>query len=343
MYKNKDKGFITILSLLVMGIILISSMFLNYSSNIEYMIVNSSKNNTQALYLVEGKILTVINNPKYFDNIILPGVKEFFKYGRIKDDNKRHIILDDEDLIEGDNYKKVNLSFYREENRIILELQTNSTYNNIKRNGVAKLTVVNEIFERGIPIIFPSGLEEKDKLYKEYMEYLQREIYIPPLEENMMAVEIDDYEIINILKKIDGRTYIELYRNDIKYPIKKYCLDRDKIFLLVKNDTQKNINVNILSDKPGEVVKLNGIIYIEGDFRIYTNVEFSGIAIINDGNINVESDSKLKMKGILLVDDGEKLLDDEKIDIEYDFDDIKNTGIYLPGFIDIKIKSINIY
>ncbi len=77
--------------------------------------------------------------------------------------------------------------------------------------------------------------------------------------------------------------------------------------------------MNILSDKPGEVVKLNGIIYIEGgDFRIYTNVEFSGIAIINDGNINVESDSKLKMKGILLVDDGEKLLDDEKIDIEYD-------------------------
>ncbi len=84
-----------------------------------------------------------------------------------------------------------------------MELQTNSTYNNIKRNGgVAKLTVVNEIFERGgIPIIFPSGLEEKDKLYKEYMEYLQREIYIPPLEENMMAVEIDDYEIINILKR----------------------------------------------------------------------------------------------------------------------------------------------
>lgn len=343
MYKNKDKGFITILSLLVMAIILISSMFLNYSSNIEYMIINSSKNNIQALYLAEGKILMAINKDQYFDNIILPGAKEFLKYGRIIDDNKRHIILDDEDLIEGDDYSKINLQFYKEEGRTLLKLETHSIYNNIKRRAVAKLTVVNELFEMGLPIISPNLLVDNHRQYEEYMEYLQREIYIPSLEENMMAVEINNYETINIKKDIDGSIYIELHRNDIEYPIKEYCFNRDRIFLLVRNSNQKNINVNILSDKPDDIVELTGIIYIEGDLWISTNAQLSGIMIINDGSIYIQSNSDLKINGILLGDDVDKLLDHKRVDIEYDIHGIKNNGIYLPGFIDFNLKSINIY
>ena len=37
--------------------------------------MNSSQNNVQAFYLLEGKILMAINDPKYFDNIILPELR----------------------------------------------------------------------------------------------------------------------------------------------------------------------------------------------------------------------------------------------------------------------------
>lgn len=347
MHKDeKNKGFITVFSLLAMMIILIFSMFLNYISKMEYMIMNSSQNNVQAFYLLEGKILMAINDPKYFDNIILPGAKEYLKYGRNTED-KKYIILDDEDLMEGDNDNKIDLFFHKEENRRKLKLQAQTSYNKIKRKADANLTIVNEIFEIGLPIISPNVLENNGEIYEEYMNFLQREIYIPTLEEDMMSIEIDDYETVRIHSNTDNKACIELYRNNIDFPIKKYFIDKNmdknRIFLLAKNDEIENLKIIIESDNIDDVLKLKGIVYVEGDIYICSDVVFYGILIVNNGSIYIESNNNFTLSGILLGDDVDKLLYDERANIDYNIHEIKRNGIYLPGFIEPKIESIKIY
>lgn len=339
----RDKGSIIVFFLLFTAIIFVLSMFLVYISKMEYMIMNSSQNNVQAFYLAEGKILTAINDPKYFDNTILPGIKEYLKYGRIIDNDKRSIILDYEDLMEGDNDNKINLSFYKEESRRKLKLQTRISYNNIKRKADANLTIINELFEMGLPIISPNLLEDNVEMYEKYMDFLQKEIYITALEEDIMPVEIENYEIIKIHNNMNEKTYIELYRNNIDFPIKKYFLDKDRVFLLAKNNGVEGVKTIIMSDNTGDMVELKGIMYIEGDIYIRSDVAFYGILIVNNGSIYIESDNNFMLNGIFLGDDVDKLLYDERAEIDYNIHEIKRNGIYLPGFIDPKIECIKIY
>ena len=60
-------------------------------------------------------------------------------------------------------------------------------------------------------------LENNGEMYEEYMNFLQREIYIPTLEEDMMSIEIDDYETVRIHSNTDNKACIELYRNNIDF------------------------------------------------------------------------------------------------------------------------------
>ena len=46
----------------------------------------------------------------------------------------------------------------------------------------------------------------------------------------MMGIEAMDYDRINIIKRIDNQTNVELYRNSIEMPIKGYTLNREKFF-----------------------------------------------------------------------------------------------------------------
>ncbi|MCF6460079.1 hypothetical protein [Clostridium sp. Cult3] len=343
MCKTINKGFISILALLVMATILVSSLFLSYSSNLEYMILNSSKNNTQAFYLAEGKILMVLNKDKYYKDMLLPRLEEYLKKGRIADPDKKIIILDDEDMIEGDNYNRINLSFSKEDNRRLIELQTQAIYNNIKRKAIAKLTIINEIFEMGLPVVSTSILKnEKTEIYMGYMDYLQQEIQIPPLNSDMMGIEAMDYDRINIIKRIDNQTNVELYRNSIEMPIKGYTLNREKVFLLAQNTGNGITIVSILSEVPSDLIVLKGIMYVEGDLKVYNDMEFNGILIVNGGKIFVEPNIKAKFNGIVLGENAEELLDYEDVEVNYSIHEIKNNGIYLPGFIDPKVEVIKI-
>ena len=56
-----NHGFVSIISLFVMAIILVSSVFLIYVSKLEYIILNSGRNGMQANYLAESKIYSVLN------------------------------------------------------------------------------------------------------------------------------------------------------------------------------------------------------------------------------------------------------------------------------------------
>ncbi|QQY80600.1 hypothetical protein [Keratinibaculum paraultunense] len=308
------------------------------------MIMNSSQNNVQAFYVAEGKILMAINNPKYFDNLILPEIKEYLKNDKIIDNNKEYIVLDDEDLMEGDSDNKINLFFYEEENREKLKLQTQTSYNKIKRKADANLTVINQLFEMGLPILSPNLLEGNAKLYEEYMDFLQQKIYIPTLEEDIMPIEIDNYEIIKIFNDMDRRTYVELYRNNISSSINKRLIDiKDRVFILVRNNKIKGTKMVIESNNINDILELKGIIYVEGDIYICSDVIFDGILIVNNGSIYIESDSNFMLSGILLGDDADKMLYDKRVKLDYNLHEIKRNGVYLPGFIEPNIEYIKIY
>ena len=54
----------------------------------------------QANYLAESKIYSVLNKEEYYDDWIIPMVKDYLRLGRVNDDYLT-IRLDNKDLLEG--------------------------------------------------------------------------------------------------------------------------------------------------------------------------------------------------------------------------------------------------
>ena len=339
----KNQGFISIISLLVMAIILISSLFLIYTSKLEYLILNSSRNNIQAYYAAESKIYMVLNNEDYYYNQLLPRMETYFKYGRIGGIYDNKIRIDNEDLISGDNNGIIKIRFFTENRRRILELKTSSSCCGITKNLVSKITMLNDFFEMQLPIVSENYITD-DKLeeYEDFMNILQEKIKIPTNEKDIMGVDASDYDEIKIIKDLNDKINIEFFRNNIENPIKKEILNSKKIFLKAKNKNSKPMLVSVLSENNSDKVILDGVFYIEGEFKIYNDTEINGIIIINDGNISIKPSTELQIKGLVLLKDyiGEEIINNERIKINYDEKVIKVNGIYLPGFIEPKIQVI---
>lgn len=140
-----NQGYISIISLLVMSIILISAIFLIYTSKLEYIILNSSKNSIQASYLAESKIYMVLNKEEYYYEQLLPRIQRFLKYGRLTPTYDYRIRIGNSDLIEGDNNVNIDISF--SDDIRFMELKTYSIFNGIKRFARAKITLLNEFFD----------------------------------------------------------------------------------------------------------------------------------------------------------------------------------------------------
>ena len=334
--KDND-GFITIMALAIMSIILISSLYLMYTYSLEYMIVTSTVNSMQSYYFSEGKVYLILNHEKYLDSI-MPHIRQFVKDIYIKIIKGISIQLDYEDLFEGDKNNIVSANIYHDyDGRIILELKTKSTYRNVTREVVSKITVINELFELGIPVVSVYSLDDKKQhMFDDYMNYLKNNLEIPELDSGIYGICLEDYEKIKLIRNSNDYN-IECYRNGIKYPVEKKIFASDKVFLLVK---QNNMGPNVyIVDLNGlEDFKLAGIIYVEGDLIICSDFEFNGILIVN-GSINVESSANMKVNGILLYK-GEESIEDERLQLQYDFANIRKYGIYLPEFIKLDIRSI---
>lgn len=341
---NNDKGFITIIALLTMAIILISALFLIYTSNMEYLIVISSQNNIQAYYLGESKIHMVLGKEEYYYGQLVPRIETYLKYGRLGKFYDRRIVLDNKDLFEGDNNGVVKVSFTEENNRRILELETYSTYSGITKNVLAKTTMINDFFEMGIPVVsIEYVLQDKIREFENYMLYLQEEIEIPEQSNGLIGIETMDYDNIKFIKNLDNRIDIEFFRNDIEEPIKRVSLVDNEIFLLARNNYVYP-TLSIESEKDADKLTLKGILYIEGDLIIHGDFEFYGILILNNGQLLMEPSSQVKIEGVLLLNSYcGNFLDSKNIQINYNLDEIREYGVYIPKFIDPKIQVIKSY
>ncbi|MCF6464236.1 hypothetical protein [Clostridium sp. Cult1] len=338
-----DKGYITIIALFIMTIIFISALFLIYTSSMEYLIVNSSHKNIQAFYLAEGKIHTVLKKEEYYYEQLMPRMETYIKYGRLGKSFNKKITIDNKDLFEDDNNNIVNIDFAEENHRRVIEMKTHSTYSGITQKVIAKMTMINDIFEWRIPIVSSEYiLQDRVREFQDYMSYLKEEIRLPNLPSGIMEVETINYEHIRIVKDSSQKTIIEFFRNNMVEPVKKEVLKDEDVFMLLKNNYVIP-TLSIESDKNSNKMVLNGVLYIEGDLIIHSDLEFHGILILDNSEIYIDPSSRVNIEGIILLNNYNGIPLEEMIQIDYNFDIIRKYGIYLPKFIDPKIQVIKSY
>lgn len=338
-----DKGYITIIALFIMTIILISALFLIYTSSMEYLIVNSSHKNIQTFYLAEGKIHMVLKKEEYYYEQLMPRMETYIKYGRLGKSFNKKITIDNKDLFEDDNNNIVNIDFAEENHRRVIEMKTHSTYSGITQKVIAKMTMINDIFEWRIPIVSSEYiLQDRVREFQDYMSYLKEEIRLPNLPSGIMEVETINYEHIRIVKDSSQKTIIEFFRNNMVEPVKKEVLKDEDVFMLLKNNYVIP-TLSIESDKNSNKMVLNGVLYIEGDLIIHSDLEFHGILILDNSEIYIDPSSRVNIEGIILLNNYNGIPLEEMIQIDYNFDIIRKYGIYLPKFIDPKIQVIKSY
>ena len=285
----------------------------------------------------------VLNKEKHYYNQLLSRIERYIKLGRSGKPYDYEIVIDDRDLIEGDRIDKIKLKFFTENNRKILELESSSLYGTIAKKLMAKITILNDFFEKGLPIVSENRIScDRIEEYRAYINQIQREIKIPNQDNNIIGIDASDYDSIKIIKDLDGKINIEFFRNNIKNPIKKQTLNSEYIFLIAKKNDLKPITVSVLSENDSDEVDLKGVFYIEGNFEIHNNSVINGILIINKGSIIVKSSIESKIEGIVLLKDyvGEEIENNNSIKINYNRKLMEKYGIYLPGFIKLKIQVI---
>lgn len=336
-----NNGFITILSLTIMSIVLISVLYLIHLYSMEYMIINSTINSIQSSYFSEGKLYLVLNEKKYYNEVI-PSIKKFLKDYYTTSIEGIYIYLDGEDLIGEDTNNLVIANIFNDyDGRVVLELSAKSTKNNITRKSVAKATVLNEIYELGMPIVSVSSLdEEKHSIFTEYMNFLEENIIIPDQDNDIHAIDITDFEEVKIKNDSDN-VIVECYRNGVESPVRVEPIVGDSVFLLCK-DESKTAEVYIMNLNPLDEFSLSGILYIEGNLIVRNDFQLDGILIAN-GNLDIDTSSQMIINGIMLYRGIDELIDNNNLKVNYNIEQMRKHVIYLPGFIDFNIRSIKSY
>ena len=333
---KENKAFISITALLVMAIILTSSLFLLYISKMEYLILNIKNNSIQSYYLGEGKIYKILYQDKYYYNEVLPRIEAYLKYGSFARYYSPKIKLEYEDLEYGDSYRNVNISFIIEENRRVMVLDTKSKFSDIDKGIQAKVNIIKDFYEMGIPILYNDSIDEESlDEYLLYMDYISKEIKLPMPNNDIIGIDSKDFDNIFIYNDLPKGNCIEFYRNNMEDPIKKQYFNK-QLFLILRGDT------NLFIDAKEDKLVLKGIVYTEGDIILNKDIEFQGILILNSGQIYVSPNATLKLEGMILSRDYPfgNLENENKVEINYNILMIKSNGVYLPGFIEPRIKII---
>lgn len=334
-----DQGFVTIISLIVMGIILAFSLLLIYMINIEYFLVNSSHDSIQTYYLAESKIHSVLNIKCYYDQL-LSTIEEYLKTGKF---DTKAIEIKKEHLLKEDGNRKVELGFDIEDDRRILKLSSSSRYNGIQNNLVSKLYMLNDFYEMGIPIVSENSIDRDNlEVYIGYMDMLREEMEVPFDAKYTIGIDGSGYKKIDIIVEPNGDMFAEYFGDDIETPRRREYVGRnhenDRIFLVAKDDGLGPKNVRIITGEGVDKGVIKGTFYIEGDLWVLGDVDIEGILIIDNGTIIVDPSIKLFCSGLMLSRDC--ILEGDSIRIEYDRSVIKRCGVHIPGFIDLKMKLI---
>ena len=321
------------MAILIMAIIFLLATFLLHISNMQYLIANASKNNIQSYYLGEGKVYKILYLDKYYNREVLPRIK-YNLQEKVLAINKE-FNMDWEDLVNGDRYRKVIVSFIEEESRKIMKIRTGFDFKGIKGVMESKVYIIKDLYELNEVILYDGFFTgSRREEYIEYMELLQGKIGLNITDDDIMVVESKDYEKIVILEE-DHRKYMDFYRNHVENPIKRQYINKDNFFLIIRDSGELILHGE-------ENLKLSGIIYTEGDIKINKNLDFCGIIILKGGEITLYPDSRFNLEGIILSRDYPFKSLGSEVYVNYNKSYIRKNGIYLPGFIELEMKVLQL-
>lgn len=337
---DKKEGYITIIVVVVTSIIYLMVTHLVFKVKIESSILQNTKNNIQSYYITEGKIIMSLKDEKYYVNQLEPKILDAFRtnrFGRKLED----IIISQEDLDFGDNNSNIRLSFTDINNRKILNLSTESNCNGIITKVTSSVTLVNELFELGIPLLDSLFIEDeiKDKLTV-LIDHISKNVTIANMNipDTMYSMEYSNYRNIT-LKKLNKSDYeLAFHRDSMESPYIERFNKKDIFFVCKKKE---NEDLNLILDDSGQNIQLSGIIYVEGNLIISSNFNFNGIIIVKNGEISVENSKTVKINGLVILDNVSNSFEFiEKADILYNNSYIYKFGTYLPGFLQPNIYTI---
>lgn len=337
--KNR-KGYISIVALIVMAVSMILILKMIFLNNQQSHITNSRENNIQSYYLSEGKILMSLYVEKYYDAQLYPMVLDIFRKSNYATE-MNHVTIDKSDLGDYDNKAYVNLSVNDSKNRKELVLKSQSNYKGNNTSTKARATLVNELFEIKESILSMDTIEEE---YKRDLEKL-----LTNIEKNISTENINNFNTLHTkeifefnkisLKKVDETNCNILCKRDTMLKSNIEGFDKREVFILIKafEDNKSTLHIDC-SDRP---ITLGGIIYIEGDMEISGEFTFNGIIIVKGGKIKINSEIKPIVNGMMILYDNENIIEVNKnMDLQYYGFTVYKYGNLLPGFFDIKLKSI---
>lgn len=347
-----NKGYISEIALLAMVLLFIMIESLSTDSYLESQILNASISSEKAYYSVEDTINLVLNDENYCSNLkskIFDYLKSK-KYNSTKNDIKYGTIYYVGDINIDKNYindsiKELNVYLYQEDEIFKGIVTATGTYQgDIKKSVEGVYTIINPIYLGSNPIVSNNNIEKDlsnniTKLVDDFSFY--------KLDGKQNLIDTSGYDNIEITFSdfnINGFN-VSCYRYGNDYPVKKSQICGKEIFFIKKsNNHDMNSNVCIKSNNSDANVQnvLTGILYVEGNLEICSNINFNGIIIINGGNIIVNLDVKPNIDGLIILNDysGNEALVKESIDIKYNEEIVKKYGIYLNNFIQPKLESI---
>lgn len=340
---KKREGFISIIALIVMTVLLIMSLYLEYTSRLEYLILNATANNTQSYYLSEGKILMSIFQKEYYYDQLYPKLNKVFRdtdFGT----TRQAIIINNNDLVMGDTQAYVRVGFRDKDNRKELVLTAESKFNGIDTKVISYANIVNELFEIDNSILARNCIDDQYKSdFDELLESISNEISLDlnSIPRGFYGIEANDYNYIT-LKKIDTRNYeVGCHRESMVNPsIERF--GGSQVLMIIKGYDDKKTNLYIGDPNNAEdQIRLNGLLFVQGDIIISSNFEFHGIIVIKDGEIITNGIGKPKIQGkIISYNDIDLDCITEILEIKNDQALVYKYGSFLPSFFDCNIKSI---
>lgn len=336
------RAYISVIALIVMSVLMIMTLYLIHTTKLEYLILNSIKNNTQSYYQSEGKIYMSIYDEKYCSTQLYPIITDYFREYPFQTPSK-DIILNKDDLEYGDMISIVKVDIVKKDGKRLLNLIAESDCNGIITSVKSSISLFNELFEIGDPILAPNLIDNNLKDFESLVKKISKEIDIDScnIQRNIYMMKSTNYSEIILERKDTGNYQISSYRETMTNPYVDRFDDKE-VILIIKEYGVDPINLFIGEiNGINENIEISGIIYVEGNIIISSNFKFNGIMIVKDGEIIVEANEKPNIRGIIILDnlyDYDELIG--KIDIVYDREIIYKYGTYLPGFIDLKIDVI---
>lgn len=340
---DKRRGSITIISIYVFILIITSSTMLLYFATLQTSLAKNQLEKIQSRYIMEDNLNEFIYDNENIEKYIKSQIFTTHRLERIPREGIYDISFN-----EGDKLKEsIDKAFFRLEDingRKDIVIYIDSKHNNINSKIVASGSCINEIFELGKPLLIEEELSLLEgQMFSEFMDKVENENveYDCKLDGNSMKINTNE----DVLLEVESETS----RDNKLFSSKRFIINSDKgkeaikfkyqsmILNLKRNESEvKALTIGSL-DKTS-LIKLSGVLYIEGDLIINQDFEFLGLIIINGGNIVVNSLNKPKIHGAVYYR-GDKI-ETDKMDIIYNQDVIYKEASFLPGFIEVEIHTV---